>query len=54
MNLSQSNQKNENPLHTAATNCSIRVAELLLSEGVDVNIKDIIHQIIKYYCKIPK
>ena len=40
------NKKNETPLHFTAGNDSIRMGELLISKGADINAKDIIHQYI--------
>ena len=38
---------NKTPLHIAAENDSIKIGELLISKGADINAKDIIYQIIK-------
>ena len=35
---------NETPLHKAAYQDSIRIGELLISKGADINAKAIIHQ----------
>ena len=41
------NKNNQTPLHYVALNDSIRIGELLISKGVDINAKDIIYQIMK-------
>ena len=41
------NKNNKTPLHIAAENGSIKIGELLISKGADINAKDIIYQIIK-------
>ena len=41
------NKNNETPLHNAAENDSIKIGELLISKGADINAIDIIDQIIK-------
>ena len=38
------NKNNNTPLHIAAENDSVRMGELLISKGADINAKDIIHQ----------
>ena len=38
------NKNNRTPLHIAATN-SIKIGELLISKGADINAKNIIYQI---------
>ena len=38
------NDSNSTPLHIAAKNDSVRMGELLISKGADINAKDIIHQ----------
>ena len=40
------NKNNKTPLHIAAQNNSIKIGELLISKGADINAKDIIYQII--------
>ena len=40
------NKNNMTPLHLAALNDSIKIGELLISKGADINAKDIIYQII--------
>ena len=40
------NKNNEAPLHSAAWKDSIRMGELLISKGADINAKNIIHQYI--------
>ena len=41
------NKNNKTPLHIAALeNDSIKIGELLISKGADINVKDIIYQII--------
>ena len=40
------NKNNWTPLHYAAANDSVRMGELLISKGADINAKDIIHQYI--------
>ena len=37
------NQKNKTPLHIAAENNSKEIAELLILEGADINIKDLFY-----------
>ena len=39
------NKNNETPLHIAAKYDSIKIGELLISKGADINAKDIIYQI---------
>ena len=39
------NQHNWTPLHVAAKFDSIKIEELLISKGADINAKDIIYQI---------
>ena len=39
------NKNNQTPLHIAAENDSIKIGELLISKGADINAKDIIYQI---------
>ena len=39
------NKNNETPLHWAAMNNCIKIGELLLSKGADINAKNIIYQI---------
>ena len=41
------NKNNVTPLHIAAWNNSIKIGELLISKGADINAKDIIYQITK-------
>ena len=41
------NKNNETLLHISAENDSIKIGELLISKGADINAKDIIFQIIK-------
>ena len=41
------NKNNITPLHFAAENDSIKIGELLISKGADINAKDIIYQIPK-------
>ena len=40
------NQNNDTPLHYAAEDDSIKMGELLISKGADINAKTIIYQII--------
>ena len=40
------NNNNQTPLHKAALCDSIKIGELLISKGTDINTKDIIYQII--------
>ena len=44
------NKNNKTPLHYAAKKDSIKIGELLLSKGADINIKDIIYQITMNHC----
>ena len=39
------NKNNQTPLHYAATGNCVKIAELLISKGADINAKDIIYQI---------
>ena len=39
------NKSNETPLHYAADRDSIKIGELLISKGADINAIDIIYQI---------
>ena len=39
------NKNNKTPLHYAAENDSIKIGELLISKGADMNAKTIIYQI---------
>ena len=39
------NLNNKVPLHIAAEEDSIKIGELLISKGADINAKDIIYQI---------
>ena len=39
------NKNNATPLHIAAENDSIKIGELLISKGEDINAIDIIYQI---------
>ena len=41
------NNNNWTPLHSAAWNDSIKIGELLISKGADINAKNIIYQITK-------
>ena len=41
------NLNNKTPLHIAARNDSIKIGELIISKGADINTKDIIYQITK-------
>ena len=41
------NKNNRTPLHYAAEKDSIKIGELLISKGADINAKNIIYQIIK-------
>ena len=41
------NKNNYTPLHWAAIKDSIKIGELLISKGADINAKDIIDQITK-------
>ena len=38
------NKNNKTPLHIAAEKDSNKIGELLISKGVDINVKDIIYQ----------
>ena len=40
------NKNNQTPLHIAIENDSIKIGELLISKGADINAKNIIYQII--------
>ena len=39
------NKNNETPLHIAAEEDCIKIGELLISKGADINAKDIIYHI---------
>ena len=39
------NKNNKTPLHIAASHDSLKIGELLISKGADINAKDIIYQI---------
>ena len=39
------NKNNWTPLHFVADNESIKIGELLISKGADINVKEIIYQI---------
>ena len=41
------NKNNKTPLHSVAEKDSVRMGELLISKGADINAKDIIYQNIK-------
>ena len=41
------NKNNQTPLHIAVLKNSIKIGELLISKGADINAKDIIYQITK-------
>ena len=41
------NKNNSTPLHIAAEKDFIKIGELLISKGADINAKDIIYQITK-------
>ena len=41
------NKNNQIPLHWAAQNDSLKIGELLISKGADINAKDIISQNMK-------
>ena len=41
------NKNNKTPLHIAAIKDSIKIGELLISKGANINAKDIIYQISK-------
>ena len=43
------NQNNETPLHIVAERDSIKIGELLISKGADINAIEIIYQITKNY-----
>ena len=43
------NKNNSTPLHIAAREDSVRMGELLISKGADINAKDIIHQYIIHH-----
>ena len=45
------NKNNKTPLHWAAQKDSIKMGELLISKGADINARDIIHQnmVLLYY-----
>ena len=43
------NKNNKTPLHIAAENDSIKIGELLILKGADINIKFILYQITKTY-----
>ena len=40
-------KNNQTPLHFVAVNDSIKIGELLISKGADINAKDITSQIMK-------
>ena len=43
------NKNNITPLHFAALNDSIKIGELLILKGADINAKNIIYPIMKNY-----
>ena len=43
------NKNNKTPLHWAASNDSVRMGELLISKGADINARSIIHQYIIHH-----
>ena len=44
------NKNNKTPLYNAAYYDCIKIGELLISKGADINAKDIIYQITKHHC----
>ena len=43
------NKNNYTPLHSAVHHYSVRMGELLISKGADINVKSIIHQYIFHH-----